>query len=105
MVHETQLDTAAYLAVCPGRRLLAIAKSFDEAALKNAVRRTAIPILRPKMTGQQPYFIFRESACSSPSAPNNKERRHTNRHYPQSYHDLLFVRWKGGGMSVEEESP
>ena len=29
------------------------------------------------MTGQQPYFIFRESACSSPSAPNNKERRHT----------------------------
>ena len=30
-----------------------------------------------KMTGQQPYFIFRESACSSPSAPNNKERRHT----------------------------
>jgi PAS domain S-box-containing protein len=30
-----------------------------------------------KMTGQQPYFIFRESVCSSPSAPNNKERRHT----------------------------
>src|SRR6476660_4121501 len=30
-----------------------------------------------KMTRQQPYFIFRESACSSPSAPNNKERRHT----------------------------
>ena len=29
------------------------------------------------MTGQQPYFIFRESACSSPPAPNNKERRHT----------------------------
>jgi PAS domain S-box-containing protein len=29
------------------------------------------------MTGRQPYFIFRESACSSPSAPNNKERRHT----------------------------
>ena len=27
------------------------------------------------------------------------------RHYPQSYHDLLFVRWQGGGMSVEEESP
>ena len=30
-----------------------------------------------RVTGQQPYFIFRESACSSPSAPNNRERRHT----------------------------
>ena len=30
-----------------------------------------------RMTGQQPHFIFRESACSSPSAPNNRERRHT----------------------------
>jgi PAS domain S-box-containing protein len=28
-----------------------------------------------RMTGQQP--IFRESACSSPSAPKNRERRHT----------------------------
>ena len=46
MVHETRLDTAAYSAVCPGRRLLVIANSFDEAALKNAVRRTAIPILQ-----------------------------------------------------------
>jgi hypothetical protein len=45
MVHETWLDTAAYSAVCPGKRLLVIANSFDEAALKNAVRRTAIPIL------------------------------------------------------------
>jgi hypothetical protein len=45
MVHETRLDTAAYSTVCPGRRLLAIANSFDEAALKNAVRSTAIPIL------------------------------------------------------------
>jgi hypothetical protein len=46
MVHETWLDTAAYSAVCPGRRLLVIANSFDEAALKSAVRRTAIPILQ-----------------------------------------------------------
>ena len=46
MVHETRLDTAAYSAVCPGRRLLVIANSFDEAALKNAVRRTAFPILQ-----------------------------------------------------------
>ena len=30
-----------------------------------------------RMTGQKPYFIFRESACSSPSAPNNRGRRHT----------------------------
>ena len=30
-----------------------------------------------RMTVQQTYFIFRESACSSPSAPNNRER-HTN---------------------------
>jgi PAS domain-containing protein len=29
------------------------------------------------MTVQQTYFIFRESACSSPSAPNNRQR-HTN---------------------------
>ena len=46
MVHETRLDTAAYSAVCLGRRLLVIANSFDEAALKNAIRRTAIPILQ-----------------------------------------------------------
>ncbi len=37
----------------------------------------AVRFRSSKMTGQQPYFIFRESACSSPSAPNNKERRHT----------------------------
>src|SRR5215472_3856871 len=30
-----------------------------------------------RMTRQKPYFNFRESACSSPSAPNNRERRHT----------------------------
>ena len=37
----------------------------------------AVRFRSSKMTGQQPYFIFRESACPSPSAPNNKERRHT----------------------------
>ena len=46
MVHETRLDTAVYSAVCPGRRLLVIPNSFDEAALKNAARRTPIPILQ-----------------------------------------------------------
>jgi hypothetical protein len=46
MVHEAQLDTAADSAVYPSRRLLVIAKSFDEAALKNAGRSTAIPILQ-----------------------------------------------------------
>ena len=30
-----------------------------------------------RMTVQQTYFIFRKSACSSPSAPNNRER-HTS---------------------------
>jgi isocitrate/isopropylmalate dehydrogenase len=46
MVHEAQLDTAADSAVCPSRRLLVIAKSFHAAALKNAGRRIAIPILQ-----------------------------------------------------------
>jgi hypothetical protein len=46
MVHEAQLDTAADSAVCPSRRLLVIANSFDEAALKNAGRRIAISILQ-----------------------------------------------------------
>ena len=50
MVHETWLDAAAYSAVCPGKRLLIIANSFDEAALKNTVRRTAIPILQDAAT-------------------------------------------------------
>jgi len=50
MVHETWLDTAAYSAVCPGKRLLIIANSFDEAALKSVVRRTAIPILQDDAT-------------------------------------------------------
>ena len=45
MVHETRLDTAVYTAVCPGKRLLVIPNS-DEAALKNAARRTPIPILQ-----------------------------------------------------------
>jgi PAS domain-containing protein len=30
-----------------------------------------------RKTAQQTYFILRESACSSPSAPNNRQR-HTN---------------------------
>jgi hypothetical protein len=30
-----------------------------------------------RVTVQQTYFVFRESACSSPSAPNNRQR-HTN---------------------------
>ena len=46
MVHETWLDIAAHSAVFPGRRLLVIAKSFDEAAPKTTVRRIAIPILQ-----------------------------------------------------------
>ena len=34
----------------------------------------ALQFRSSKMTRQQPYFIFRESACSSPSAPNNRQR-------------------------------
>ena len=106
MVHEAQLDTAAYSAVCPGRRLLVIANSFHAAALKNAGRRIAIPILQVlqddraanllHFQGVRMLVTFRSEQQSSVIP---------TRHYPQSYHDLLFVRWKGGGMSVEEESP
>ena len=46
MVHEAQLDTAADSAVCPNRQLLIIAKSFHAAALKNAGRRIANPIVQ-----------------------------------------------------------
>ena len=46
MVHEARLDTPTHPAVCPSGRVLIVVKPFDEAALKNAHRRIAIPILR-----------------------------------------------------------
>ena len=46
MVHEARLDTPTHPAICPSGRVLIVAKFFDEAALKNAHRRIAIPILR-----------------------------------------------------------
>ena len=46
MVHEARLDTPTHPAVGASRRALIVAKPFDEAALKNAHRRIAIPILR-----------------------------------------------------------
>jgi hypothetical protein len=46
MVHEARLDTPIHPAVCPSGRVLIVAKFFDEAALKNAHRRIAIPIFR-----------------------------------------------------------
>ena len=45
MVHEAPLDIAADSAVCPSK-LLVIAKSFHAAALKNAGRRIANPIVQ-----------------------------------------------------------
>ena len=104
MVHETRLDTAAYSAVCPGRRLLVIANSFDEAALKNTVRSTAIPILEDDGAATLLHFQRVPHARHLPLR-TTKSVVILNRHYPQSYHDLLFVRWKGCSMSVEEESP
>ena len=106
MVHETWLDTAAYSAVCPGRRLLVIANSFDEAALKNAVRNTAIPILDLADDRAATLLHFqRVRMLVTFRSEQQRASSYLNRHYPQSYHDLLFVRWKGGSMSVEEESP
>ena len=50
MVHEARLDTPTDPAVCASGRVLIVAKPFDEAALKNAHRRIAIPILRDDRT-------------------------------------------------------
>ena len=78
MVHEPRLDTAVYSAVCPGSRLLVCSSSRTLLMKRHSKMPSGgLRFRSSRMTGQQPYFIFRESACSSPSAPNSRERRHT----------------------------
>ena len=106
MVHEAQLDTTADSAVCPSRRLVVIAKSFHAVALKNAGRSIAIPILQVFQDDRAANILHFQRVRMLVTFRSEQQRRVIpTRHYPQSYHDLLFVRWQGGGISVEEQSP
>ena len=105
MVHEAQLDTAADSAVCPSRRLLVIAKSYHAVALKNAGRRIAIPILQVLQDDRAANLLHFQGVRMLVTFRSEQQTASYQPGIIESYHDLLFVRWQGGGTSVEEQSP
>ena len=104
IVHEAQLDTAADSAVCPSRRCSS-SPDLSRSGIQKRRQEDPIPILQVLQDDRAANLLHFQGAHMLVTFRSNNRQRHTNRHYPQSYHDLLFVRWQGGGTSAEERSP